>query len=272
LNKAGADVLLLDLAGNGGGSDWVGAAARMISPKPLRAQPLGLIRHPDFARRLKEQAEQLRTYAAAAQAADERALLTRYARQADAAAAEISRPCDRSALWDGREPGCRGVVTAGLFAGGWSADPLPERWRDRPWAQDVERAAGYKVRPGIFRGPLIVLVDGGTASASEQFVAQLQAAEAAVVAGAPTHGSGCGYITGSHGKAGSETVLKNSGGKLFMPNCARFLPGGRNEVGGLEPDILLPFRSNDTPHQKAARLAAALPRVMAAAGASARSE
>jgi hypothetical protein len=50
LNKAGADVLLLDLAGNGGGSDWVGAAARMISPKPLRAQPLGLIRHPDFAR------------------------------------------------------------------------------------------------------------------------------------------------------------------------------------------------------------------------------
>jgi hypothetical protein len=92
------------------------------------------------------------------------------------------------------------------------------------------------------------------------------------VVGSATHGSGCGYITGSHGKAGSETVLKNSGGKLFMPNCARFLPDGRNEVGGLEPDVLLPFRPNDTPHQKAARLSAALPRILAAAGTSARSE
>jgi hypothetical protein len=124
LNAAGADVLLLDIAGNGGGSDWVGAAARMIAPKPLRALPLGLIRHPDFAGRLKDQAEQLRTYAAAALAADERALLTRYARQADVAAAEISARCDRSALWEGREPGCRGVVTVGLFSGGWAADPL----------------------------------------------------------------------------------------------------------------------------------------------------
>jgi C-terminal processing protease CtpA/Prc len=115
---------------------------------------------------------------------------------------------------------------------------------------------------------LIVLVDGFTASASEQFVAQLQAGKAALVVGSPTHGSGCGYITGTHGKAGSETVLKNSGGKLFMPNCARFLPDGRNEVGGLEPDILLPFRANDTPHQKAGRLSAALPRLLTAVGAS----
>jgi C-terminal processing protease CtpA/Prc len=112
---------------------------------------------------------------------------------------------------------------------------------------------------------LIVLVDGFTASASEQFVAQLQAGKAALVVGSPTHGSGCGYIVGTHGTAGSETVLKNSGGKLFMPNCARFLPDGRNEVGGLEPDILLPFRPNDTPHQKAVRLSAALPRVLGAA-------
>jgi hypothetical protein len=71
-------------------------------------------------------------------------------------------------------------------------------------------------------------------------------------------------------KLAPETVLRHSGGKLFMPNCARFLPDGRNEVGGLEPDILLPFRANDTPHQKAARLAPALPRVIGATTASAR--
>jgi hypothetical protein len=49
-----------------------------------------------------------------------------------------------------------------------------------------------------------------------------------------------------------------------MPNCARFRSDGINEVGGLEPDVLLPFRPNDTAHQKARRLEAALPRVLAA--------
>jgi hypothetical protein len=124
LNKAGADVLLLDLAANGGGSDWVGAAARMLSPKPLRAQPLGLIRHPDFARRLEDQAEQLKTYAGAA-AGEERALLSGYARQAEAAAAEVGRPCDRSALWEGREPGCSGVVTTACSPA--DGQPIPCR-------------------------------------------------------------------------------------------------------------------------------------------------
>jgi hypothetical protein len=262
LKAAGADALLLDLAANGGGSEWVNTAAGMMAPPDLSSPVLGVIRHPDFAKMLRDQAEELRTAAAAARG-EERAFLTRYAAQAGAVAEEAAKPCDRTPLWRGERVGCSGLVTRGLYVSGFSPTPLPPQWRARPWAGTVYGGSGGRGEP-IWRGPMAIIVDGNTASASEQLVAQLQSAKRAVIVGSPTHGSGCGYITGSHGRAGSETVLKNSGGKLFMPNCARFLPDGRNEVGGLEPDVLLPFRPNDTAQQKARRLEAAMPRVLAA--------
>jgi hypothetical protein len=180
--------------------------------------------------------------------------------------------CPRVCGWSrALKPGCAWSGSARSAAR--SRCPTARSSRSSPPAADPHsRPAPAGRAPLSSTSKAEQMVDGDTASASEQFVAQLQAARAAVVAGSPTHGSGCGYITGSHGKAGAETVLKNSGGRLFMPNCARFLPDGRNEVGGLEPDVLLPFRPNDTPHQKAARLSAALPRVLAAATASARAE
>ena len=258
LSGAGVDTLIVDLATNGGGSGWVNAALGMVTPARLRSQKLGLIRHPHFAKMLHDQSEELRAAARGARG-QERAMLLRYADQRAAAAREAARPCDRSPLWRGERLTCSGLVTTGLYVGGVAEEPLAAEYADRPWAEQVYEPIGYRFEPGLWRGGLIVLVDQNTASASEQFVAALKDARAAVVVGAPTHGSGCGYITGSHGLAGSQTVLKNSGGKLFMPNCARFLPDGSNEVGGIEPDLLLPFRENDTAQQKARRLAPALP-------------
>ena len=258
LSATGAETLIVDLASNRGGSGWVNAAVGMITPARLRSQRLGLIRHPDFARMLHDQAEELRTAARAARG-EERAMLLRYADQREAAAREAARPCDRSGLWRGERVTCSGLVKEGLYVGGVTEEPLPAAYADRPWASLLYEPVAYRFEPGLWRGGLIVLTDQYTASASEQFVAMLKGARAAVIVGAPTDGSGCGYITGSHGLAGSQTVLKNSGGKLFMPNCARFLPDGSNEVGGIEPDLLLAFRQNDTAQQKARRFAAALP-------------
>jgi hypothetical protein len=227
----------------------------------VKSPRLGLIRHPDFAGLLRGEAEELRQAAAQARG-EERAMLLRYAAQRDAAAREAAVTCDRSGLWAGRPLTCSGLVREGLYVSGITDTPLPAQYADRAWARTVYQPAGMEFEPALWRGPLIVLTDQNTASASEQFVTVLKAAGAAVIVGAPTHGSGCGYITGSHGKAGSQTVLKNSGGVLFMPNCARFLADGSNEVGGIEPDLLLAFRSNDTAHQKARRLAAALPQAL----------
>jgi hypothetical protein len=260
LQAAGSQALLVDIASNGGGTEWVNIAAAALSPKPLGSPRLGLTRHPDFARMLKDQAAELRTAAAAA-AGSERAYLTTHAARAEKVAAQAAQPCDRAPLWRGETIACSGLATGGLWVSGFSDQPVPPQWRARSWASTVSKLG--EAQP-LWRGPLILLVDGNTASASEQLVSQVQAAKAGVVVGSPTHGSGCGYISGSHGEAGYKTVLKNSGATLFMPNCARFRSDGINEVGGLEPDVLLPFRPNDTAHQKARRLEAALPRVLAA--------
>jgi hypothetical protein len=70
---------------------------------------------------------------------------------------------------------------------------------------------------GVWRGPLIVLVNGGTGSAAEQFAAVLQDNHAVIVMGAPTVGAGCGHTNG-----GTSTTLKNSHGRTASPSRQSF--------------------------------------------------
>ena len=102
---------------------------------------------------------------------------------------------------------------------------------------------------GVWRGPLIVLVDGGTGSAAEQFAAVLQDNKVAIVMGSPTVGAGCGHTDG-----GTPTTLKNSGGVLELPDCARFRADGSNEVTGVQPDVLVGLRSGDGRHRQGIRV------------------
>jgi C-terminal processing protease CtpA/Prc len=95
-----------------------------------------------------------------------------------------------------------------------------------------------------------VLVNGGTGSAAEQFTAVLQDNRAAIVMGAPTAGAGCGHTDG-----GTPTTLKNSGGILELPDCARFRRDGSNEVMGIQPDVLVGLREQDGPHRRGLRVA-----------------
>src|SRR2546430_1310196 len=105
-----------------------------------------------------------------------------------------------------------------------------------------------------WHGPLIVLVDGGTGSAAEQFAAVLEDNHAAIIIGAPTAGAGCGHTNG-----GTPTTLKNSGGILELPDCARLRADGSNEVMGIQPDVLVGLRTTDGPHRQATRAFQKLP-------------
>jgi hypothetical protein len=77
------------------------------------------------------------------------------------------------------------------------------------------------------------------------------------VAGAPSVGSGCGWTLPRQ-----EIVLKNSGGRLLMPDCARLRRDGSNELDGIQPDLLIGFRRFDSQPQRVRRLEAALPQVI----------
>src|SRR5690606_16187901 len=148
-------------------------------------------------------------------------------------------------------PGCTNVVRS-LNAGVTYA--APGELTDTVLGDLFFTASRYKYAEGLYTGPLFVMIDERSASASEGFAALLRDNGAATVIGTPSLGAGCGYTNG-----GISTVLKNSKLRLYMPDCVRYRPDGTNEINGITPDVMVPWRRNDTAVQKFRRLNAILP-------------
>jgi hypothetical protein len=179
LRQAGARRLLIDVTGNGGGSEWVSEVIALATPRTL----------------------------------------------ARAEVRVVAPACDRGGAWRGK-PSCS------VFG--------PEE--PRATLQGT----------GEWTGPVFVLADRNTASASEDLVAWLQQNKIAQVIGERTMGAGCGYIDG-----GTRTQLHASHFDVMMPNCARFLEDGTNEIEGIAPDVAIDMRAADE-MEKARALTAAL--------------
>jgi hypothetical protein len=262
LEAAGAEVLLVDIAGNGGGTEWVEAVARVVTPVRLRSARVGFIRHPHWVEGLAE-SEQRMAAAAEGEPPEDRARLAGYQAVFAEARRQAETPCDPAPLWRGERADCAWLGSTEMFSSGPVAELDPDLI-GKPWASEVFTPLKFAFEPGVWSGPLVVLVDGATASASEEFAAMLQDNRAAVILGSPTRGAGCGHTRG-----GVVTVLNHSGATLRLPDCARFRADGTNEVSGIDPDVLIGFRENDGGRRRVGRLTAALPSAIARARAQA---
>lgn len=247
------DILLLDVAGNGGGNDTSIAIARMIAGADVPTPAMAFTRTSARVKDLEEDEAVLR--AGLAQATPAEAVLLRRLLNGHAdARRQAAKPCDLGPLWRGEVVGCSNIVRGPFYAGGLLSVDLLQASRSRPWAEMVSSTARFSYTPGLWSGPLLVLVDESSASSTELLAAMLQDAARAVVVGAPTFGAGCGWTLPKQ-----DVVLRHSGGRLEMPDCARFRRDGRNEIDGVEPDVLVGFRRYDSPQQRVQRLAARLP-------------
>jgi len=251
LKATGATLLLVDVADNGGGTEWAEAAVRMVTAVQLRSESVGFVRGAHWIQAFKEKEAALRKAADTASAED-RSFLSALADRVATYRHQAETPCDSTAFWRGERPNCR-WLGSGVFATGLlSADSA--QVHGKSWASDVFTPAKFNYPEGVWRGPLIVLVNGSTGSAAEEFTAVLQDNHAAVVIGAPTGGAGCGHTNG-----GTPTTLNNSRAVFEVPDCARFRADGSNEVMGIQPDILIGLRSDDGVHRQAIRVKAKLP-------------
>jgi hypothetical protein len=246
LRSNGATVLMVDITNNGGGSEWSEAVARELSRKQLLAESLGFVRGPLWTKHWDDIIHQLQTDAKDATPADRNNLedwisqAIRAKQQAEASCSHNDPHCD----WLGRAGYATGLVgkaPADAFAG-------------KPWGPTVFTPAEFPYHDGTWDGPVILLTDQGTFSAAEEFAAILQDNHVALIAGARTGGAGCGHTDG-----GTPTTLSNSQATFELPDCARFRADGTNEVNGVIPDRLLPWRANDSPAYKARLLEQALP-------------
>jgi C-terminal processing protease CtpA/Prc len=252
------DLLLVDLARNGGGSDSAISAARMIGGGDLQAPRVARMAGEPLLADIKDDRALLRAALPGASAEDA-ALLRRLDSDLAQAEAQAQRTCDRSPLWRGERIGCTALVSGPFHAGGLLPGGLPGRQDGPDWVDPVDATVRHKYTPGSWKGPVLVLVDGDTASAAELFTAMLQDAGRARVIGAPSFGSGCGWMLPRR-----PVTLPHSGGRLLMPDCARFRRDGRNELDGVQPDFLVGLRTYDSARQRAERLRPKLDEAVAA--------
>jgi len=251
LKDAGAAVLVVDVAANGGGSEWAEAVARMVTPIRLRSEEMEFVRGEHWGKSFAEDEALLRRFADGASGPD-RALLLKLADEVETRRKVALTPCDSAPLWRGARPACswlgRGFYGSGLLA---SADP--SQLRGKPWATLLFTPMEFPYEEGLWKGPLIVLVDRNTGSAASEFAAVLQDNHAAIIMGEPA-GAGCGHTNG-----GTPTTLANSKATLEVPDCARLRADGSNEVMGIQPDVLVAFSGVDGAHLGGVRFMAKLP-------------
>jgi Peptidase family S41 len=246
------DAIVIDITGNRGGTDWAEAAARVLTKPGVVAPRISFIKHPHWVKGIDSRLNDIdldlkRTTVGAAQ----RAWLLAARAELIKSRALAAEPCEREAIWKNQRV-CPLLVPGRLHSTGLEA---------RPRALDLD---GYEAQwvhynparyesSSAWQGKLAILVDNNTVSAAELFAATLKDNDRATLIGAPTRGAGCGYTDG-----GISITLQHSGVQIKVPDCARLRASGENEVAGLVPDVLVPWRGNDSPYQRAARALAAL--------------
>lgn len=256
LEQEGINALVLDVTNNDGGGNIVDPIARTLTPRPLRGGRVGFIRHKHWVDQLRNSLESVEADMRHAPPRTQKVLL-HAARVYRKAISEAERSCRQEGVWQGQKPGCELVaLEPPMYTTGILPYAKPGEVTEKQYPESRTKLfypSRYRYHEGVYRGLLIVLVDRETASAAEGFASMLKDNGAAHIMGEPTYGAGCGYTNG-----GIETILKNSGGKVLMPDCVRMRADGTNEVAGIIPDTLIPWRANDTAFQKAKRVAAAL--------------
>jgi hypothetical protein len=255
LEGAKIDTLLVDIADNGGGTEWADAAARMLTSIRLRSPRIGFMRGAHWAKKFGDIETSLRAAAGTASPSDRKMLLA-FADEAAAKTANAETRCDAAPLWEGRHPDCA-WLGAGFYTTGLLDSADSETLRGKPWGPSVFIPMEYQYTEGLWHGPLIVVVDENSASSSERFAAELQDNHAALIMGEPTFGA-----IGGHTDGGTPTTLSNSGAVLIVPDSAELPAEDGKAVGGVVPDVLVGFRRTDGPHLRAAAFLAKLPEAL----------
>lgn len=240
LARAHVSAIVVDIADNGGGTDWVQDVARAISPAHLLCPAVTGIRHPHWQEGLARADRALASCDVPGLAPGDRARLDAERASKARLLAASRQPCDLSGLFHGEPKTCSLLLDPMPPA---ACDPPPldgAGTRDLPASCTLFGRPGKPAPHGLVDVPVFVLINRSTGSAAEWFAAVLRDNHAVTLVGEQTVGAGCGYTNG-----GIPLTLSRTGVAIAAPDCARYRPEGTNEIDGLRPDVTLDWALAD---------------------------
>lgn len=251
LRKHGANGLLIDITDNGGGTNWVEAAARTFSPIPLRSSRYAFVKSEHWTRELEDRLTDVESDISNRRGP--RDILNLVRLRLEQAIKQSKQRCDRRPAWRDETIHCSQLVDGLLYTSGVLPYAKPGSYTGLASRTVLFHPLRYNYTESGNRLPLYVAVDRNTWSAAEEFAEILQDNHAATIVGDITGGAGCGYTNG-----GIPTMLKNSKVEVKMPDCVRIRDDGTNAVNGIMPDILVPLARRDSDYQRAYKIYEAL--------------
>lgn len=259
LARAGVEMLVVDLTGNGGGTDWVEPAARIVARKPLSCAPVAFVKGPHWTKTFSEIAGKIEQDIGAGDMPDIPLLQLARGRALELRD-RAHETCTLDSLWTKQDrPTCSNLVEDTPYSACGLMGPLLPGSVARATSRDaLFHGLGYTYEEGVFGGEVAVLVDGRTASAAEYFAAILADNDSATILGQLTSGVGCGYTNG-----GAGVTLSHSGLVIAMPDCQRRRKDASNEMAGITPDVAVDWKDRDGTAVRWAKLTSALTLLLA---------
>lgn len=247
LRKAGATSLLLDITGNGGGTNWAEIPPRVLSPVPLHDSKYAFVKSDHWVKNMEERLADVESDLKNNRGPhdDLQSARTRLLQIIE----QSKQKCDRSSVWRDGSLHCSQLVKDAWFTSGLLSYAGPESYPGLESRDSLYHPLRYDYTESTDRLPLYVAVDWNTWSAAEYVAAILQDNHAAVIIGTPTGGAGCGYTNG-----GIPTILTNSQAEVKMPDCVRIRADGSDAVDGVMPDKLIGWSKHDSEYEKAEKL------------------
>jgi hypothetical protein len=171
--------------------------------------------------------------------------------------ASLQQSCDLSWVWRTQrsfDPAkCSGLVDAGFASG--AVDYLAPDSLATDAASALYWPSIVDSMRGAWNGPVYLLTDSATASASEMFAALMRDSGIARTVGVRTLGLGCGSMVES-----APFTLPHSQLSIRIPNCVRLRADGSDEVAGIAPDLPVSPAAGESARARAARVLMAVNR------------
>ena len=238
--------LIIDVSSNGGGTEWCEEVARLFTAKDLKGIQSFFVKHNLWKSILENHIALINEDLKNPKLNPSLKLkLQNFKALVNGLLVEFQNNYSLNAIWKKND-----LTSLNLLHHPYASELPFEIMKDTQFpllnSKFILNTSRYiPFKTGLYNGPLFIVQDRYSGSATEQFSSLLQLNNVAKIIGEKSYGAGCGYNNG-----GIEIKLHHIELSVKMPDCVRLRKDGKNEIFGIIPDIELHWNEHTNPHKK----------------------